>query len=109
MSEAANGVASGDSPIALARIRARIMKQKDDIATLEKERDHFKAESIRLAKENDDIRTKSDSSAMSKRNQELEGRLRTIEHRKVFDEKALGAGIKKEALDHFFELSKYEA
>ncbi len=87
----------------------QIRKLKDALATASNERNAAIAERDAAKAELTDVKTKSDSSALHKRNQELEGRLRVIEHRKVMDKAALAKGVKAEALDAFYKLSEYEA
>jgi hypothetical protein len=105
MSEAAVAVAQPD----VSKYMYQIRKLKDALKLLTDERDKSRSEVTRLLSENTELKTKGDSSALAKRNQELEGKLRVIEHRKVLDKAALAKGIKPEALDAFFKLSEYDA
>lgn len=89
-------------------VRVKNARLKDAIGNITKQRDTYKEEADRLRAELAETKAKGDSSALVKRNQELEGRLRVIEHRKVLDAKALAKGVKPEALDAFYKLSEYE-
>lgn len=97
-----------DSSMEIA-VRVKNAKLRDIVTGLRAERDAAIAERDRTKAELTDVKSKTDTSAIHKRNQELEGKLRTIEHRKVLDAAAIAKGIKPEALDAFYELSKYEA
>jgi hypothetical protein len=110
MTDAAGGNSDGaHNALVLDRLDRRNRNLKNAIKTITTERDSARTERDALKTELAEVRTQNDSSALLKRNQELEARLRVIDHRKVLDAKALAKGIKPEAIDAFYELSRYEA
>lgn len=109
MSETATPTMVNGQVIDVSKYQYQIRKLKGAVASLSQERDVARTERDAAKSELTDVKSKTDMSAIHKRNQELEGKLRTIEHRKVLDAAAIAKGIKPEALDAFYELSKYEA
>lgn len=89
-------------------VRVRNAKLKKVVTDLTGDRDRFKADADRLAKENADLKAKGDSSVLSKRVQELEGKLKEIEYRKTFDRVAKARGIREDALDAAYQLGGYK-
>ena len=93
----------------VARLASQRARFRDQATTAAKERDTLRTENTRLAAEVADLKTRSDSSAAVKRVAELEGKLRDVEHRKVFDKAAKLKGAAEAALDDLWTLSGYKA
>jgi hypothetical protein len=90
----------------IASQRTRFRMQRDEART---ESARIKAENDRLKAEHADLTVKADGSASLKRVAELEGKLREIEHRKVFDKVARAKGVSDDSLDLVYQTSGYKA
>ena len=95
-----------DTVAQLATQRTRFRMQRDE-ARLSEAR--TKIENDRLKAEHADLAIRADTSASSRRVQELEGKLREISHRKVFDAVAKSKGVPEDALDLLYQTSGYKA
>lgn len=93
----------------VARLATQRTKFKDAVERITTERDSLKAEADRLRVENADLKTRADTSVSVKRVAELEGKLRDLDHRKVFDKLATAKGARPEALEDLWQLSGYKA
>lgn len=93
----------------IARLASQRSRFRDQASTAVKERDTFKAERDRLMTENAELKKTADTSVAVKRVAELEGKLRDLDHRKVFDRTAKAKGATDAALDDLWTLSGYKA
>jgi hypothetical protein len=101
--------ASNNEGLIIARLGAQRAKYKSERDATVNELNVIKAERDKLLTENTTLKTKADTSVLAKENQALQQKLRTIDHKKVFDRIALAKGARADMLDDLFELSKYEA
>lgn len=101
--------APASDPNTIARMAIQRSKLRSAVGNLTTERDALKAEAERLRAENVELQGKADTSASAKRVQELEAKLRQIDHRKVFDRLAAAKGARPDGLEDLYALSGYRA
>ena len=92
-----------------ARRLVKMKELRNAVDALKIERDTARTERDKAVKELETVKTKSDSSSLAKQNQELQQRLRVLEHRKTLDKIAIDKGLNPDAVDAFFKLSEYNA
>jgi FtsZ-binding cell division protein ZapB len=90
-------------------LRAKHTQLKVEHAALQGEVEKLKAEVASAKSEVETAKSKYDDSKLKAENQELKGKLRTTEHRKVFDRLAKERGVAEDALDDLWQLSGYQA
>lgn len=95
-----------DTVAQLATQRTRFRMQRDEARA---EVNRTKAENARLTAEHADLTVRADTSASARKVQELEGKLREIDHRKVFDRVAKSKGVAEDTLDLLYQTSGYKA
>jgi hypothetical protein len=98
--------AANDIVARLASQRTHFRTERDRLA---KEGEQAKAELARITAENTELKTKVDTSYSAKRVQELEGKLRDVNHQKVFERMAKTKGVAEAAVQDLWDLSGYKA
>src|SRR5438132_5052040 len=88
---------------------AKVKAADDQIKALETERDTARNEANAARVEATNVKGKFDESKVKAENDELRGKLRTTEHRKVFDRLAKAKGATDETVDDLWTLSGYKA
>jgi hypothetical protein len=106
----ATAPANGASAHYEARRLVKMERLKEAVGSLTGQRDAAQSEVARLTKENEALQRKTDSSALAKQNAELQGKLRTLEHRKTFDRLAAEKGVTSpKAQDLLYKESGWKA
>lgn len=90
-------------------LRAKHTQLKVEHAALQGEVEKLKAEVASAKSEVETAKSKYDGSKLKTENEELRTKLRTTEHRKVFDRLAKERGVAEDALDDLWQLSGYQA
>jgi ribosomal protein S20 len=90
-------------------LRAKHTQLKIEHAALQGELDKLKTEVASAKSEVETAKSKYDGSKLKTENEELRTKLRTTEHRKVFDRLAKERGVAEDALDDLWQLSGYQA
>jgi chromosome segregation ATPase len=84
-------------------LRAKHTQLKVEHAALQGEVERLKAEVASAKSEVETAKTKYDDSKLKAEIQELKGKLRTTEHRKVFDRLAKERGVAEDVLDDLWQ------
>jgi chromosome segregation ATPase len=90
-------------------LRAKYSQLKVAHAALEGKYNQLETDLASAKSEVETAKSKYDDSKLKAENQELKGKLRTTEHRKVFDKLAKERGVAEDALDDLWQLSGYQA
>ncbi len=90
-------------------LRAKLTQLKIEHAALQGENERLKAEAASARSEVETAKSKYDDNKLKAENQELKTKLRTTEHRKVFDRLAKDLGAPEDALDVIWRESGYQA
>jgi hypothetical protein len=96
------------NPDTVAKVRQQLGRIKSERDAAITERNAARVERDALKTENDRLKIDVDSDKNKKRVIELEGKLREIEYRKVFDRIAKAKGIREDACDAAYQLGGYK-